>query len=363
MNAILLYIVLALGSWDTVDNIARSYITQKGFPGLTIGVLDQTGIKYIKAYGTYTYDSTQPIQSTTLFDMASVSKVIATTSVVMRLYEEGKLSLDDKVVKYVPEFGANGKENITIMNLMIHDSGMEADHPFDDYSDMNQETLLHYAYNIRLSYATGTAYLYSDFSMIIMMEIIKRITTTTLDKYSQEKIFKPLGMFHSVFNPGDKACCAPTEIDTYYRHELLQGIVHDEKAFYLNGVGGSAGFYSTIEDMMKFMLMMVNYGAYGTGQQMFKKETIVKFTTRVSVPYHTTRAIGWDTNPYGSICQTAYGHTGYTGTSVYADESRNGLTVVLLTNRVDPSRNHNTATLVANFRREVTNEIINTLAK
>ena len=361
---LLLICLLSCSSWANVDSLAASYITNKAFPGVVIGVLDKTGIKYMKAYGTYTYDSATPMATSTLFDLASVSKVIATTSVVMKLYEQGKLKLEDKVVKYIPEFGINGKENITIMNLMIHDSGMEADHPFEDYSDMNAQTLMDYSYNIRLSYATGTAYLYSDFSMIIMMEIIKRITGMGLDQFSQKYIFEPMGMIDTVFNPKNKEKCAPTEIDTFYRHQLLQGIVHDEKAFYLNGVGGSAGLYSPITDMMKFMQMMINYGEYDNGigtQRMFEKDTIVKFTTRVVMPYHTTRAIGWDTNPYGSICDTAYGHTGYTGTSIYADQTRNGLSVVLLTNRVDPSRYRNTATLIAAFRREVTQEIINTL--
>ncbi|GBD91455.1 penicillin-binding protein 4* [bacterium BMS3Abin04] len=329
--------------FEKVDSLMNTAIRDSVFPGATLLVGNKSGTIYEKAYGHYTYDTTSPRMTlNTIFDLASVSKVIGTTSAAMILYDRGKLKLDEKVATYLPEFGNHGKEKITVRNLLLHNSGLPA---FKKYYDIynTSKQVINDIMNTELIYEPGTKYVYSDLGMITLQKVIERISGTTLDKFLEKNLFKPLGMNSTMYNPPPslKQKCAPTEIDTFYRMRPLQGEVHDERAYMLGGVAGHAGLFSTAPDLAKFFHMMLNGGKYN-GKQIIKESTINKWTTRQSD--QSSRGIGWDTKSvkgYSSFgtkfSSNSYGHTGYTGTSVWVNKDT-GIFVILLTNRVYPTR-------------------------
>lgn len=328
--------------FDEVDSLMNNAIRDSVFPGAALLIGNKKGIIYGKAYGHYIYSSNSPkMNLNTLFDLASVSKVIGTTSAAMILYDRGKLKLDEKVATYLPEFGNHGKEKITVRNLLLHNSGLPAFKKYYDIFNTGKQ-VIDDIMNTKLIYEPGTKYVYSDLGMITLQKVIERISGTTLDKFLEKNLFKPLGMNNTMYNPPPslKQKCAPTEIDTFYRMRPLQGEVHDERAYMLGGVAGHAGLFSTAPDLAKFFHMMLNGGKYN-GKQIIKKSTIDEWTTRQSD--QSSRGIGWDTksvkgSSFGTKFSTnSYGHTGYTGTSVWVNKDT-GIFVILLTNRVYPTR-------------------------
>jgi len=301
-------------------------------------------IAHEKAYGAYNYGLyAKRVGPQTMFDLASVTKVISTTSALMRLVEEGKIKLDDPVVKYFPQFGEKGKEKITIYNLMVHNSGLPAWRRFYEFCS-TPECVLDSIFASPLIYRTGDSTLYSDLGLITTGKIIEKASGTTLDRFVDSVFFKPLGMNHTMYNPPKHLWgrIMPTEVDTFWRKtgKAVLGTVHDENAWVLGGVSGHAGLFSTAPDLVVLMQMLLNGGTY-SGQRYLKAETIRLFTTRQSEK--STRGIGWDTkNPTRSWAGTllsnkTFLHTGFTGTSVAADPERN-LIVIFLTNRVHPTR-------------------------
>lgn len=332
-------------NFSAVDSLIEKAIHDSAFPGAVILVYKNGNVIFEKAYGHYTYDNSTPkINLNTIFDLASVSKVVATTTAAMILVDRGQLSLDDKVVKYLPEFNNNGKENITIRNLLLHNSGLA---PFKKYYDIysTAEEVINDIMNLTPEQEPGTKYVYSDLGMITLQKVIEKVTGETLDKFLAKNLFEPLGMNSTMYNPPLqlKERCAPTEFDDFYRMRQLQGEVHDERAYMLNGVAGHAGLFSTALDLAKFLQMILQKGYYG-GKQFIKSETVALFTKKQSD--QSSGGLGWDTkSPEGSSAGkyfdiTSYGHTGYTGTSVWTDPTKN-LFVILLTNRVYPTRNNN----------------------
>lgn len=332
-------------NFSAVDSLIEQAILDSAFPGAVILVYKDVNIIFEKAYGHYTYDSSSTkVSLNTIFDLASVSKVVATTTAAMILVDRRQLNLDDKVIKYLPEFNNNGKENITIRNLLLHNSGLA---PFKKYYDIysTAEEVINDIMNLTPEQQPGSKYVYSDLGMITLQKVIEKITGKTLDVFLSENLFKPLGMNSTMYNPPLqlKANCAPTELDDFFRMRQLQGEVHDERAFMLNGVAGHAGLFSTAPDLAKFLQMILQKGKY-EGKEYIKPETIELFIKKQSE--QSSRALGWDTkSPEGSSAGqyfdiTSYGHTGYTGTSVWTDPTKN-LFVILLTNRVFPSRNNN----------------------
>jgi len=331
--------------FSKIDSLINNAIQDKAFPGAVVLVYKNDKIIYEKAFGHLTYDDTSAIVTkNTIYDLASLTKVIATTTATMLCYDRKLFSLDDLVSKYLPRFGCNGKQIITIKNLLLHTSGLPA---FIRYykTTKNAEEVLKQIYSCKLSYKTGTETVYSDLGMIVMGKIIEKVTGKSLDDFYKEEIFDPLGMNHTYFNPPDslKYKIAPTEIDNYWRHRLIWGEVHDETASLLNGVAGHAGLFSIAEDISKLINVILNEGILN-GRQFIKPETVKLFTTKYSD--QSTRALGWDTkskekSTAGDLfSMSSFGHTGFTGTSVWVDPSRN-LFVIFLTNRVYPTRkNH-----------------------
>lgn len=350
-------------NFTEVDELINNAIGEKIFPGAVLLIWQNGEILHEKPYGNFTYELNAPeVTTSTIFDLASLTKVIATTTAVMICVDRKLISLDDKVVSYIPEFGANSKSNITIRNLLLHNSGLAAWKKFYGRG-LDQEAVLAEIYKSRLEFETDTKMVYSDLGIITLGKIIEKVSGLTLDEFSKKEIFEPLDMNSTYFNPDDsiKKFCAPTEVDTYWRNKLLQGDVHDETAAMLGKVAGHAGLFSTAQDLAKFMSMIMNKGVYND-KRMIKEEIVELFTKKQST--QSSRALGWDTksekgSSAGDLFSAgSFGHTGFTGTSIWADPERN-LFVVFLTNRVYPSREN---TKIISFRPKLHNLIIEVMS-
>ena len=346
--------------FSKAEEIITQSIAKNYFPGAQLIVGDDNKIIYEKSFGNFTYDEFSPaVTDESIYDLASLTKVIATTSAIMKLYQESKIDLNDKVVKYIPEFADNGKENINILNLLLHNSGLKSFIPFYKYYSIKEE-VINAIYNAELDYEPDTKFVYSDLNAILLGFIVEKVSEQSLDKYCKENIFEPLGMRSTTFLPDDKMKerIPPTENDTYWRNRQLKGEVHDEAASILGGVAGNAGLFSNAEDLYKFMRLLLNngsyYNPYSRGlkeEKLFEPEYVSLFTKRFTEVFYTnSRALGWDTKPdvlpskYRMPCgelisDNCFGHTGYTGTSVWCDRERK-LIIIFLTNRVYPSRDN-----------------------
>lgn len=346
-----------------VDSVMKSGLADSVFPGAVVYVGYKGKVIYKKAFGHYMYGpDAQPMTTDAMFDLASVSKVIGTTTAAMILYDEGKLGLDKRVADYLPEFDNHGKGKITIRNLLLHNAGFPADKPFYKMYHTHDEVARDIM-NTGLEYPTGTKYLYSDLSMITLQLVIEKITGMPLDQYLKKNVFEPLGMTHTMYNPPKslRSLCVPTEVDNYWRMDTVRGTVHDENAAAMGGVAGHAGLFSTGGDLSIFMQMMLNHGRYDH-KQLIKPSTVDLFTSKVSG--QSSRGLGWDTKaPTGSsagslFSENSFGHTGFTGTSVWADKDRD-LFVVLLTNRVFPTRKNNK---IIKFRPRVHDAVVRAIS-
>lgn len=356
-----------------LDSIVSYWIADSAFPCAQLLVAKDGKIVFDKAFGSYDYSPiSRTIDLNTMFDLASLTKVCATTLAAMKLYGEGKLDVEAPVVKYLPQFGQNGKEKVTVRNLLEHDSGLPPDPPeylwftqaisreqlnqllknprsfviadsFGNNFNAAHEAMWDSLYATPLAYPTGTKMVYSDINFMILGKVVERIAGMSLDKYVGENFYRPLGMTRTMFDPPLPMAqiCAPTEFDSTYGG-LIQGVVHDENARSLGGVAGHAGLFSTAEDLAVYLQMLLNRGVYD-GRRYLPDSVITLFTGKRS--RLGTYGLGWDTktpNPdYSSagryFSSSSFGHTGFTGTSIWVDPARN-LFVILLTNRVCPTR-------------------------
>jgi CubicO group peptidase (beta-lactamase class C family) len=331
-------------SFSSAFSILDAAVADRVFPGASIAVTQGGRLVALKAFGRSTYDlESPPITMDTLFDLASVSKVVATTTVAMILYERGLLDLDTPVVGMVPEFAGAGagdadarRRAITLRMLLAHSSGLPA------YEKLflkarTREQLLRAAFTTPLVADPGTRAEYSDIGFMVLCEALERVAAETLDRFCQREVFGPLGMAHTTYNPPPEARAKipPTQDDRTFRRRIIQGEVQDENASVLGGVAGQAGVFSTAEDIARFA-----HALLGGGNPILRPETVRLFTRRETAPAGTSRALGWDrpSPPSQSgkyFSAQAYGHLGYTGTSLWIDPVRE-LSVVLLTNRTWP---------------------------
>ena len=328
-----------------IDSLLRASIADQAFPGAAVAVGRPGVLVKLDGFGYHTYTAEQQVTPESVFDLASLTKVVATSTAAMLLYEEGRMRLDDKVSAYLPAFGQNGKDGLTIRHLLTHTSGLQPFRPFHQEGILTRAGVLEAIFSEELVYAPGSESRYSDFNMIALALVIEQITGQSFSTYVDNAIFKPLGMANTGFRRagrGTDRSVVPTEYDEQFRQRLVQGVVHDETAYILGGTAGHAGLFSTARDMATFAFMIMNKGIHN-GSPFLKPETIKLFTTAVS-PENHTRALGWDTKSpegYSSAGQLfsgrSFGHTGFTGTSMWIDPEAQ-VFAILLTNRVYPTR-------------------------
>jgi len=338
------------------------------FPGATVAVGYGDSVVLLAAVGHYAANDKRPVTTETIYDLASLTKVIALTTECILLVDRGKLDLDAPVQRYVPEFRGPMKDQVTIRYLLTHSAGLVADLPLWD-STRTREAALAMVDTSPLVSPPGTRFVYSDLSAIVLMQVVEHITGRPFDQVLADDVFTPLGMTSTRFAPPTtwRDRIAPTEMDTFFRHRLLIGEVHDESAARLGGVSGNAGLFSTAPDLAKFAQWLLDSRLTpgrrpGVSRPQLSPQLVLQFTQRQNIPPGSSRALGWDTPSENSSAGTkmgpnAFGHTGYTGTSIWFDPDRS-LFVILLTNRVNPTRANTKIFQVRRRVADLVNEIL-----
>jgi len=325
---------------DSVRALLDKARADSAFPGAVavIGNHDSVLVEY--GVGSLDWAPSPRPDENTLWDMASLTKVVGLTTAMMQLSEAGKVDLDAPVQRYVEEFQGPNKERVTLRHLLTHSSGLPAWRPL--YKETESPAAARaLAIATALDTLPGIRMVYSDLGAIILGVVVERVSGETLDTYLARHVFGPLRMTSTVYRPGRDllARIAPTEYDPW-RQRHIHGEVHDENAYALGGVSAHAGLFSTGHDVARLCQMYLNGGTLN-GARIVSGETIRRFTT-VQDSTFSNRALGWET-PNGTnsaghlLARPAFGHTGFTGTSIWVDPSRD-LFVILLTNRVNPTR-------------------------
>ncbi len=342
-----------------IDSIVAVGLFEGAAPGAAVAIGRFGRLVHLRGYGALDYapGSPQAVPGT-LYDLASLTKVVATTTVAMMLEEEHRLDLDKPVRSYLPEFNAADKAAITPRMLLTHSGGLEAGAPL--YLKYRGRAEFLEQINARPVRAVpGTTTVYSDWDMVVLQAVLERITGSPLDQLAYERIFLPLGMTDTRFVPDTTLAVlrqriAPTAVDSS-RGGLLRGTVHDGNAWAMGGVAGHAGLFSSARDLATFAQMLLNGGAYN-GAHVLLPTTVSRWTARQSAT--SSRSLGWDTPAQGSsagiyFSPRSFGHTGFTGTSIWIDPERS-LFVVLLTNRVN---SHGASTRHAQLRRDIADAV------
>jgi uncharacterized protein YbbC (DUF1343 family)/CubicO group peptidase (beta-lactamase class C family) len=324
-----------LARLEAIPPLIEQAVADRKLPGAVVLIGRGDRVVWQKATGQRAVEpAAEPMTLDTIFDMASLTKVIATTTSVMKLVEDGRIRLSDRVSDYVPGFERHHKQNITIRHLMTHTSGLRPDLDLGDEWTGYEAAIARAVDEVPQS-APGERFVYSDINYFLLGDIVKRVSTLTLDRFSKKFIFDPLGMKDTMFLPPEslKARIAPTE--------HLRGVVHDPTARRMGGVAGHAGLFSTAADLSIFCRMLLDGGSYN-GVRILSPLTVAKMTTPASAPGDANvRGLGWDIDSaYSSnrgelLPLGSYGHTGFTGTSIWIDPLTREF-VVFLSNRVHP---------------------------
>lgn len=341
---------------ERIDRLVEFAILNGATPGAAVAIGRHGRIVKLRGYGRLDWrDGFRNVTDGTIYDLASLTKVVATTAAVMKLVDEGRLDLDAPISRYLPEWSNRPeRRSVTVRNLLLHDSGLPAWAPLHNEGRGRADYRANIA-GLRLNSTPGERTVYSDLGFILLAMVVEEIAGVHLDEFVEQELFQPLGMSDTGFNPlgwdirsgaADDAVTmlgriAPTERTGNTADGFIHGIVHDENARGLGGVAGHAGLFSTARDLAVFAQMLLNGGWYDD-RRYFDPSTVDRFTERFGA--QSTRALGWDTP--GETVSTgdyfswsSFGHTGFTGTSMWIDRERD-VFVILLTNRVNPSR-HN----------------------
>lgn len=319
-----------------LDSIVQNAVQNHEIPGAVLLVGHDGHVIYRKAFGERSLEPTHSAMTAdTIFDLASLTKVIATTTAVMQLVEQGKVRLDDPVSKYIPEFAQNGKSDIVVRDLLTHYSGLPPDldlsHPWN-----GRDTGYSMAFAETPDWPPETRFVYSDINFIVLGALVERVSSMPLEAYCEQKVFARLGMAHTRYRPPSEWLqqIAPTEYDEH--GQMLHGVVHDPTARRMGGVAGHAGLFSTADDLAKFAQALLD------GKTILSPLTIEKMSTPQQPPYASAlRGFGWDIDsPFSSnrgelLPVGSFGHTGFTGTSVWIDPTTRTY-IILLTNAVHP---------------------------
>ncbi|MFC1553968.1 glycoside hydrolase family 3 N-terminal domain-containing protein [candidate division KSB1 bacterium] len=342
---------------EKLESVIFSGIKEEVTPGAVCLVGRKGSIVFNKAFGTFTYEMDSPaVSKESIFDLASLTKVIATSTLTMIYYDKGLIELEAPVRKYLPKM-KNG-DKITIKNLLTHTSGLPAFRRF--YTEFNgKNEIINQIFNTDLQYEPGQETVYSDIGMMLMALILEKLSEKDLNKLAKDEIFEPLGMNRTFFNPPAEYLkdIIPTENDPW-RGRIVQGEVHDENAFAFGGIAGHAGLFSTGTDLSKICQLLLNRGIYDD-KRLIQPETVDLFLSKQNIVEGSSRALGWDTRSEPSssgvyFSDDSNGHTGFTGTSIWIDPDRD-LFVILLTNRVHPTRSNQK---ISDFRKIVHDTIM-----
>ena len=363
---------------DKIDSLVQNGIKEKIFPGCQILAIQNGRTVYHKNFGKLTYEHHSPaVSDITLYDIASMTKPLATTLAVMKLYEEKKFKLSDPIGKYLTYLQNTDKQNITIEELLTHTSGLPAFIPFYKEMIKDHETREKYfrkeadeTFCIEVAEGLYTyrdmpdelrqkiagcqlskkSYVYSDLSFVILKDLVETLTDNTLEKYLEDNFYRPMGLKRTSFHPlkqFEKTQIAPTEDDKSFRKQLIHGHVHDQTAALFSGVGGNAGLFSTATDISAILQMLMNKGFYN-GKRFLEKSTVEEFTRTHVINGCSRRALGFDTPDFASqssiiplqSSKYTYGHQGFTGTVFWCDPDTQ-LIYIFLSNRVYPDSEPN----------------------
>lgn len=385
-----------------IDDLAKEMIKKKGTPGAQIFVAKDNKIVFNKSYGKFTYDGNHFVQNDDAYDVASVTKIAATTLSLMKLYDEKRFDLDAPMLRYFPETSNSNKGALIMRDILAHHARLIPWIPFYKHtvSDKKNETKplpKYYARTNRTNFTVPvteklfmrndyvdsiwmeiftselrkkSGYRYSDLGLIMFTKVIENISGQPLDQYAYQHFYGPLGLKNTGYHPlyrMDKSKIAPSEKDEYFREETLQGNVHDMAASMLGGVSGHAGLFSSAQELGVIMQMLLNGGSYG-GKQFITPETVKLFTTRY--PKSTRRGLGFDMkelNTYNTInvsermSDKAFGHLGFTGISAFADPEHD-LVIVVVSNRTYPTM-ENRVFIKNNYRPKVQTIVYESLDK
>jgi CubicO group peptidase (beta-lactamase class C family) len=321
-----------------IDKAVEDGLKIGRMPGCVVLIGRRGRVVFEKAYGKRAVAPTDELMTTdTIFDMASITKPMATATSIMILIERGELRLRDKVSYFIPEFSKNGKQDITIYHLLTHQSGLIPDNADADYQQ-GAEVAMQKVFALTPQVPPGTKFIYSDVGFIVLGELVKRISDKNVHEFSRDNIYQPLGMTETTYLPNEKLAlrAAPTE---KRKGKWLRGQVHDPRAAYLGGIAGHAGVFSTAEDIAVFAQMMLNRGTYA-GVRILSPRGVSMMTDNYTSGT-SLRGLGWDklstfsTNRGEFLTETAFGHSGFTGTSLWIDPGLD-LFVIVLSNRVHP---------------------------
>ncbi len=337
-----------------IDRVVERGVAAGGYPGAAVVVGRKGFAVWSRGIGTLDWRTgSAPVDpAETIYDLASLTKVVATTTAIMVLYDEGKVALDAPVSRYLPAFSGAGREAVTLEQLLTHRAGLPAGlelwRRFNSAAEAREAVLA-----APLRNKPGAVYEYSDLGPMLLSFVVEAVSGQPFDQFVSERIFTPLGMTNTGFRPSlrEVSRIAPTEINPP-RGYPLRGEVHDENAFRLGGVAGHAGLFSTAADLSMFAQMLLQGGRFGD-TRIVSDTTVARFTQRTA----GRRALGWDTCAGEGGCgqyltSRAYGHTGYTGTSLWIDPDHD-MFVILLSNRVHAPKARRPATVIMDVRHDL----------
>jgi len=344
---------------DSLRSILRRAQADSAFPGAYAVVGTHAGTLAKDSAGHLDWSDSPVPNEHTLWDLASLTKVIGMTTAIMQLYEQGRIELDAPLQRYIPEWQGPHKELVTIRHLITHISGLPADKTYDRMTH-SADSIAKLLFSTPLDTLPGVRMVYSDIGAYMLGRLVEQVSGETLDEYVLNHVFKPLGMDETMYRPPAslRSRIAPTEIDSV-RGGKVWGVVHDERAYYLGGVSAHAGIFSSAHDLARFARMYLNGGELD-GVRIVKSQTIALFTAR----QWQDRALGWQKPDGGNsaghlMSERAFGHTGFTGTSIWIDHERD-VFVILLSNRVNPTRAN---TKIGRYRVALADAVMSTLPR
>lgn len=324
---------------DRIDALVAEQIKRKKLPGCVVMIGRQGKVAFARAYGNRRLEpSVEPMTLDTVFDMASLTKPMATATSIMLLVERGQVRLREPIVKYIPEFAPNGKDKITIEHLLTHQGGLIPDNALRDYQD-GPKLAWQRIWDLKLKSPVGEKFIYTDVGFLVLAQVVERVTGKSVAEFAAENVYRPLGMRETGYVPGPELCARAATTEQR-DGKWLRGVVHDPRSALLDGVAGHAGLFSTAQDLAIYANMMLAGGRVGE-TQVFSPHTIAEMTRPRDIGGQK-RGLGWDmgskySSNRGELCSPrAFGHGGFTGTAMWMDPELD-LFVIFLSNRVHPN--------------------------